>query len=396
MTTTGTTNFSPALGDLVLEAYSRIQVKPTGLTADHMLQARNSANLLLADWATRPSIPNLWKIALLSIPLVQGVATYAVPNTTIGILDYYVRQFTLGGSPANFAPAFSTTLGSTSVKVNYPAHGFSTGEWLGINVPVALGGLLLQGFYSVTTLVDVNNFTITAQNPATATVNSAGTVPVFTTAAGSTTVSVALANHGLGIGQSFTISVPTLVGGLTLSGGYTVATVPTANSFTFTGPFIAAGNATVAENGGNTQIVAQLPNVDPQDRVIFPISRTEYSAQPDKFQQAFPTVVWFDRLINPTVTLWPVPDGAGPYTLNFYAMTQIQDATVAGGFGLDIPYRFLEAFVAGLAARLARKYAPPLAAELKAEYVEAWQYASQQDTESSNLYIYPGLGGYFN
>jgi hypothetical protein len=43
------------------------------------------------------------------------------------------------------------------------------------------------------------------------------------------------------------------------------------------------------------------------DRLIFPISRSEYAAYPDKTTQGTPTVFWFDRLIAPTFTLWPVP-----------------------------------------------------------------------------------------
>jgi len=49
------------------------------------------------------------------------------------------------------------------------------------------------------------------------------------------------------------------------------------------------------------------------DRLIFPISRTEYASYPDKTIQNVPTVFWFDRLIAPTITLWAAPDGNGPY-----------------------------------------------------------------------------------
>jgi hypothetical protein len=45
------------------------------------------------------------------------------------------------------------------------------------------------------------------------------------------------------------------------------------------------------------------------DRYILPISRTEYSTYANKTMQGFPTVYWLDRLQNPSVTLWPVPDG---------------------------------------------------------------------------------------
>ena len=64
------------------------------------------------------------------------------------------------------------------------------------------------------------------------------------------------------------------------------------------------------------------------DRLIFPISRSEYASYPNKTQQGFPTVFWFDRLVTPTITLWPVPDGNGPYTMNYYTVRQTQDANL--------------------------------------------------------------------
>ena len=131
------------------------------------------------------------------------------------------------------------------------------------------------------------------------------------------------------------------------------------------------------------------------DRVIMPISRTEYSQTPNKLQQAPPTVFWFDRLINPTVTLWPVPDQTNYYTLNYYAVTQIQDAELTDAQTVDIPYRWLDALAAGLAARLAAIYAPDRMQMLEAKAQQAYTIAATQDTENVPLYIMPGLSNYF-
>jgi hypothetical protein len=131
------------------------------------------------------------------------------------------------------------------------------------------------------------------------------------------------------------------------------------------------------------------------DRVIMPISRTEYSQTPNKLQQAPPTVFWFDRLINPTVTLWPVPDQSNTYTLNYYAVTQIQDAELTDAQTVDIPYRWLDAMASGLAARLSAIYAPERMQMLEAKAEQAYTIAATQDTENVPLYIMPGLSGYF-
>lgn len=131
------------------------------------------------------------------------------------------------------------------------------------------------------------------------------------------------------------------------------------------------------------------------DIYMTPISRTEYATYASKFVQAPPTVYWFDRLESPTVTVWPVPDGSGPYTLNYYACTQMQDANVPNGETPDIPYRWIDAMIAGLAHRLSRIYAPTLEQTRKADAMEAWQIAAAQDTEGVPLVLSPGLSGYY-
>lgn len=131
------------------------------------------------------------------------------------------------------------------------------------------------------------------------------------------------------------------------------------------------------------------------DRYITPISRTEYASFGTKSTQGFPTSFWFDRLISPTFTLWPVPDSNGPYTMNYYVCTQMQDASLPAGETPDVPYRWYDAVVAGLAHRLARIYAPQMEAIRKADAQEAWQIAAAQDTENVPMSLAPGIGGYY-
>lgn len=131
------------------------------------------------------------------------------------------------------------------------------------------------------------------------------------------------------------------------------------------------------------------------DRVILPISRTEYSSYPNKDQQGVTTVFWFDRLLSPTVTLWPVPDGTSATTLKYYRVRRIQDANLQNGEQVEIPYPWLEAFADGLAYRLARIWAPQMAQSLKAQADESYQIAALQNIEQANTYISPMIGGYF-
>lgn len=228
MTTSGTYNFNPSLGEVVLNAFARCGVRRTAIAQEHLADAAFEANLMFSDWSNKGV--NLWEVDRVSVPLVQGTTTYNVDAKTVMILD-----------------------------------------------------------------------------------------------------------------------------------------------------------AVITTGSGASQF----------DRVIMPISRTEYSQTPNKNLQAPPTVFWFDRLINPTITLWPVPDQSSYYTLNYYRVTQIQDAELTNGQTLDIPYRWMDAMCAGLAARVAAIYAPDRLAILEAKAAQAYTTAATQDTENVPLYIMPGLSGYY-
>jgi hypothetical protein len=132
------------------------------------------------------------------------------------------------------------------------------------------------------------------------------------------------------------------------------------------------------------------------DRIILPISRTEYASYPNKEQQGFPTVFWFDRLLQPTVTIWPVPNtDNGPQYLKYYRVVQIQDSALSNGTTVDVPYLWLEAFAYGLAYRLAQIWSPAMAQTIKPMADESYQIAADQNVETAQQYISPMISGYF-
>ncbi len=130
------------------------------------------------------------------------------------------------------------------------------------------------------------------------------------------------------------------------------------------------------------------------DRLILPISRTEYASYANKQQQGSVTTYWFDRLLQPTITLWPVPSST-QYVLKYYRLRQSQDAVLGNGSNVEIPYYFTEAFCFGLAYRFALTWAPEKVPMLKPLADEAWAIASKQNTENASVYIAPQIGGYF-
>jgi len=133
----------------------------------------------------------------------------------------------------------------------------------------------------------------------------------------------------------------------------------------------------------------------PIDRIILPISRTEYASYPNKEQQGFTTTFWFDRLLSPTVTLWPVPDGSSAQYLKYYRVRQLQDSNLQNGQQVEIPYLWLEAFAYGLAYRLAQIWSPAAAQMIKPMADESYAIASQQNVETAQQYISPMVMGYF-
>jgi len=228
MSTSGTYNFNPSLGELTLYAFNLCGIRNTALLQEHMESARMASNLLLGRWSSQGV--NLWCVDLESIPLVAGTATYPVPANTVAMLDAYVVQ-----------------------------------------------------------------------------------------------------------------------------------------------------------NNGGAVI----------NRLILPISRSEYASYPNPAQRGFPTTYWFDRLLSPQVTLWPVPDGS-EVSFNYYRVRQIQDSNFANGQQVEMPYYFMDAFAYGLAQRLAPIWAPDKVAMLKPLADEAYDIASRQNVETASQYISPIISSYFS
>lgn len=231
MTSSGTYNFNPSLGELTLYAFNLAGIRAPSLVQEHMISARMAANLLLVDWANDG--PTLFKVDQVQTTLVAGTSTYAVDAKTVMILDAYI----------------------------------TTDD--GISPPI--------------------------------------------------------------------------------------------------------------------------------DRIITPVSRSEYASYPNKEMQGFPTVYWFDRLISPTVTIWPVPFDLVSSTqyLTYYRVTQIQDAGFTGGQTLDLVYRYLNAFAEGLALKLARIWNPDRVEMIAPAYADAYGLAKKQDVENAAMYISPMLASYY-
>jgi hypothetical protein len=141
--------------------------------------------------------------------------------------------------------------------------------------------------------------------------------------------------------------------------------------------------------------IETVQGTTPTDRVVTAISRSEYSSYPNKQDQGPPTVYWFDRILAPTFTLWPVPDGNGPYAFNYYYVSRGQDVSLTGGATVDVPFGWLRAFAAALAAELAPAYAPEREAVRRADAERSFLLAAAFNVEQVPFTIAPNLSGYF-
>ena len=146
-----------------------------------------------------------------------------------------------------------------------------------------------------------------------------------------------------------------------------------------------------------------------QDLTITRISVSTYATIPNKNATGRPIQVWVDRqsgatypsggrpngtdsvtgIDYPKIHVWPAPDQNDYYTFVYWRMRRIQDAGSGGVSTQDIPFRFLNCLVAGLAYYLSMKIAPERMADLKASYDEQWKYASEEDRDKAAVRFVP-------
>jgi hypothetical protein len=143
------------------------------------------------------------------------------------------------------------------------------------------------------------------------------------------------------------------------------------------------------------------------DLNITRISVSTYSTIPNKLAQGRPIQVWVNRQSgqqvgsdlatpkNPQINVWPAPNqgtALQPYYVFYYwRLKRIFDAG-NGINSVDIPFRFQNALVAGLAYMISIKLPnadPTRVQGLKMMYDEAWALASEEDREKAAVRFVP-------
>lgn len=202
-----------------------------------------SSAVALRAWAALSGIKNLAiagenRLSLFAAETVSDITPVTI-NTRIPI-------------------SLSTMAGDSLVTVEDPLDTVVLDQIVRFRGPISVGGIVIDGPYSVITITDATHYIIHAAQNAISTVANGGVARRLTTVNGSRTVAVFFPNHGLYSGEVTRFTDPITGGGLTIEGNY-IATVSDPDNFTFDAGSIATSAATFSENNGNVQLTLYNP-----------------------------------------------------------------------------------------------------------------------------------------
>ena len=123
------------------------------------------------------------------------------------------------------------------------------------------------------------------------------------------------------------------------------------------------------------------------------MSRAEYSNVATQTSTGKPNQFYVNKLLSPTITVWPAPDKSSTYTVYVNALSRMDDAD-AGANTMQVPFRFYPCLAAGLAYYIALKKAPDRVQMLKSLYEEEFTRALSQDEERASFRVSPDLRNY--
>jgi hypothetical protein len=153
--------------------------------------------------------------------------------------------------------------------------------------------------------------------------------------------------------------------------------------------------ATSGTLGFSEIYLANTPTEIPMARM----NRDDYTSLPNKsFQSNRPLQFWFDRQVNnPIMHLWPVPNNAATFSqIIVYRQRYIMDV---GSMTqeIEVPQRWLEAIVAGLAAKMALELVEAdanMIPILDQKAASALYIAQMEERDNSPMMIAPNISPY--
>lgn len=126
------------------------------------------------------------------------------------------------------------------------------------------------------------------------------------------------------------------------------------------------------------------------------LSRDSYTDLPNKTLLGRPLQYMFDKQLTPVVRVWPLSDGSEEALMVIWRQRQVQDVGMLYN-KLEVPERWLEAVIWGLARNLAFELpgaAPdriPLCTGMAEKF---FQEAGDGETDGAPIFIQPNISGY--
>ena len=139
--------------------------------------------------------------------------------------------------------------------------------------------------------------------------------------------------------------------------------------------------------------VRETINSENSDIQMTRLSRSEYSAVPNKSSTGKPLQFFIDKQITPTIKVYPAPDKSSTYTLHLNVLTRMDDVDAATNT-VEIPFRFYPCLTAGLAYYISIKKSPERTGLLKQIYDEEFQRALDTDEDRASFRVTPDLSHY--
>ena len=131
-------------------------------------------------------------------------------------------------------------------------------------------------------------------------------------------------------------------------------------------------------------------------RTDLPLTRftiSEYSAIPNKFANGRPSVISVRRELHPYFLLWQVPPPGSFFQCVYWRLKRMAPLPPGGTAEPAIPWRFVNAMIAGMAFQMALKSRDPNVGPriqmLKAEYEEQFQLAADEDRDRASFQFVP-------
>ena len=134
-------------------------------------------------------------------------------------------------------------------------------------------------------------------------------------------------------------------------------------------------------------VVADSSGTDTSDQIINRISIADYNQLPNKTSSGKPSQYMLDKQYTPKIYLWQIPNKS-TYSIVYWSINQLEDINLSNQ-DADVPYRWSDCICAGLASKLALKYAADKYQILDSVYERSFSLAASSDNDGVSLRIHP-------